>query len=687
MLKLKLILILLFYFSDPVFNQGQIERKDIEISFEGDAQIEVGSHYLGTEFHHSFPLPQRISFYYPAANSIDLSTDYWKRDSTFIMSVGLKEGNNIEWLGREPFQFKLTPYSVNFTKIDSAKHINLSYEYCRSKPAMVLTIEIRNLSKNSKEYLLFTSLETSLKTSHSYKLKNEAWTEYDTASKTLFTNFDDPETRHASVFVSNAGKEPLSYSGKSKLKSINGDFDFSLDNEVIPETEKNIPAAGFIYKKTLGPNEKLKVIKIIGSCRKEENKSLVKYLTENYQQEIIDQEVYVLREINKNNFTTGDSIIDKSIAWAKAVLTVNQHYIDGTVQPMPCPAEYNFYFTHDVLLTDLAVVNLDLNRVRKDLSFIIGHADSNKIIPHAYYWKDSSYRTEYATPDNWNHFWFVILSASYLRHSTDTVFLEKLYPYIEKSIEQTLQNEKDGLMWAYRPDWWDIGKNYGPRSYMTILAVKALNDYLYISETLNENKSALKKYKSLADRMKKNLNEKLWSSEKKFLMNYFGDGSEDSHYYMGSLLAVYFDLLDSLKARQQMTAAEKFLFDEKIGIYTVYPMDFHELIKFWNFAGNEAGDKFKYINGGIWPHANAWFILSLLKTGEKEKAVKYLKKWMTIDGIIDSPNGQPAMYEYRNSNFNNSKEYGKIDKPQFMWAAGWYLYCVYEIYGKPEAEK
>ena len=43
---------------------------------------------------------------------------------------------------------------------------------------------------------------------------------------------------------------------------------------------------------------------------------------------------------------------------------------------------------------------------------------------------------------------------------------------------------------------------------------------------------------------------------------------------------------------------------------------------------------------------------------------------MTLDGIINSPNGQPAMYEYRDSNFNNPKEYGKIDKPQFMWAAG-----------------
>jgi hypothetical protein len=40
-------------------------------------QVEVGGRYVGAEFHESRPIPSRISFYYPVANSIDLSTDYW----------------------------------------------------------------------------------------------------------------------------------------------------------------------------------------------------------------------------------------------------------------------------------------------------------------------------------------------------------------------------------------------------------------------------------------------------------------------------------------------------------------------------------------------------------------------------------------------------------------------------------
>ena len=55
-------------------------------------QIEIGSRYVGVEIHKSFPLLNRISFYYPVANSIDVSTDYWTREKFRIMSLGLKVG-------------------------------------------------------------------------------------------------------------------------------------------------------------------------------------------------------------------------------------------------------------------------------------------------------------------------------------------------------------------------------------------------------------------------------------------------------------------------------------------------------------------------------------------------------------------------------------------------------------------
>ena len=59
---------------------------------------------------------------------------------------------------------------------------------------------------------------------------------------------------------------------------------------------------------------------------------------------------------------------------------------------------------------------------------------------------------------------------------------------------------------------------------------------------------------------------------------------------------------------------------------------------------------------------------------------------MTLSGVINSPNGQPALYEYRISDKNDPALYGKIDKPQFLWAGGWYFYTLYNLFGLRENE-
>ena len=78
-----------------------------------------------------------------------------------------------------------------------------------------------------------------------------------------------------------------------------------------------------------------------------------------------DLPVSLKKVFGETKLTSGDSIIDQSVFWAKAILEANAHYLDGEIVPMPCPAEYNFYFTHDVLKTDLAAVNFDTERVTK----------------------------------------------------------------------------------------------------------------------------------------------------------------------------------------------------------------------------------------------------------------------------------------------------------------------------------
>lgn len=686
-------LFICFFILLATYCSSDTNKETLTVNFNRDAIIEVGSHFTGIEMHHSSPLLQRISFYYPVANSIDLSTDYWKRDTSFISSLGLKIGNGEkEWLGKDNNSFDINPFSIVFYDKNDQRDIKITYKFFNNKPAFAVFYEIKNNSSSSESFEFETHLSTVLRTCHSFTKKDKAWSEFNPFAYSLFTNFEDIALQNAQVFIANAGESPVAFNGKVPFDKYYFNDDqwcvvSSPGNEfTISKDEMSEPAVHYKYKKTLNPSGSMNVVQIIGSCRQDEGKELVKYLIENYETEIEEFENNVLKYVYEDAlFKTGDTAIDHSVNWAKAILAVNQHYLDGEIVPMPCPAEYNFYFSHDALVTDLAAVYFDLPRVKRDLDYIIRHADSENVIPHAYYWRDSTYLTEFANSDNWNNFWIILVSASYLRHSGDMEFLEYLYPFLSKSVETMLKTKgDDDLIWSYQPDWWDIGRNYGPHSYMTILAIKSLRDYNFISSMLGKNRDELVKYEELADRMQNQLTAKLWDENQKYLINYYEPGKIDTHYYTGSLLAAHFNLLDNEKKYELVKSAGEILLDEKVGIYNVYPMDFHELREYLNFSGNEAGDQFYYFNGGIWPQGNAWYALSLIADNQKNEAANFIKNVMTIDGLMKLPKGQPAMYEVRNGNFNNPEIYGTVDKPQFMWAAAWYLYCLYNLHGISE---
>ena len=372
----------------------QLNDSLISVKFSGDAKVEVGSPFAGIEFHHSSLVPQRISFYYPVANSIDLSTDYWKRDTTFISSLGLKINNgDFHEIGKEPFLLEMTPYYASFKKKYTGYQIKVSYNFSSNQSAVVVTYVVTNTTNQTNTYEFETKNYLTLRTCHTYNFIDKIRPEFIKDKSTLIVDYDDIGAGHAQIFIENAGIKPDKYELSEETNTIH------IDNRII----KN-PYIKFSYKNELVPNEKMVIVQIIGSAKRGEGEKVADYMRGNYEMEIRDYSNSILnKSINKEGIKLNDPIMDHSVLWAKAILAVNAQYIDGSFEPMPCPAEYNFFFTHDVLLTDLAAVNYDLKRVRNDLSFIINHADKNKVIPHAYYWKDSTYKTEYAGTDNWNN--------------------------------------------------------------------------------------------------------------------------------------------------------------------------------------------------------------------------------------------------------------------------------------------
>jgi len=679
----------------PANGQTQ-ESSELAYMFDkGYGQVEVGGPYVGMEFHDSRPLPSRISFYYPVANSIDLSTDYWKRGDSHPMAIGVRYGvGKKRLLGLESWEYTLSPHTVTFHREERSVAYSIRYEFCFNEPAAVMTMILRNISDNQLPIELYTHLRLMLRTCQTFARKDLPITEYDGTTGALGAHFDDPETDSATVFVLNSGER---YSGWTATAGKVGATDSGTTGwlhtdpfskpEHMPRTGRRRAVAAFKYAKHVDPGDSLVVVQIIGSSRRSEWKYIAGKLAISWKDEVAAYDRFIRsKAYDEAAFYTGDSLLDRSAVWARALIAANAHYLSGSVVPMPCPAEYNFFFTHDLLLTNLGAVNFDLSRVKRDLLYVASHARDN-IIPHAYYWKDDGFKTEYCTPDNWNHLWFILVTGSYLRHAMDDSTGEVLFPLVCKSVEEVLkQKETDNLMHGFRPDWWDIGHVEGPRAYLTILTIRALREYAFISAVLGHSSSLLSEYERLADSMQTALTNQLWNNESKYLMDKNGV-LPDQHYYMGPLLAPTFGVLDSKKSRELVATAGRELLDGRIGIRTTMPPDFHtkSSIGFYKFAGDEAGQPYYYINGGVWPHNNAWYALALKSVGMVDEAADFVKRTMTLDGIANSPMGIPAMYEYRFSD-SASADFGKIDKPSFLWAGGFYLYTLYHLFGVEENE-
>ena len=124
--------------------------------------------------------------------------------------------------------------------------------------------------------------------------------------------------------------------------------------------------------------------------------------------------------------------------------------------------------------------------------------------------------------------------------------------------------------------------------------------------------------------MEKQVVNKFWDDKKKYLMNYLNDGSEDPHYYVGSLMAVNYNMLDKKHTNELLQTAKNVLLDKKLGIYTAFPMDFTKYEKILGFS-DEVGMPYYYFNGGIWPQDNAWYALAL----NKERRVNR-KHWILL---------------------------------------------------------
>ena len=635
-----------------------------------DALVEVGGPFAGAEFHHGRPVPTRISFYSPIANSIDLSTDYWKRWESIPLRLFVAIDGVVDTLDTHPMNVRWAPHTAIYDGETNGVPLRVTWRFGERLPIAMLELEVGDTSTEADISVSF-ALWPLLRTCQTW-----AWVEsqspvYQESGSSAFANSPRIDTDSAAVVVVGLGTAPDGWGSNVDVGPV-----------VLPADAPGGAGEPFTFHWSAKGN--LKIIQAIGSCRINEVDSVIEQIQESGEADVKAFEARVASSAGTGDWEglDDDSLLE-TLLWSWDMVAANRHFLNGRLMPMPCPAQYNFFFTHDALQTGLGVTIANPDLVTEDLQTILSQVQSDSILPHAYYWRDKEYQTEFCNAGNWNHLWFLLTTGAWLRHGGNIAVAQQLMPVLEKSTSMILTNlGEDGLMHAGSPDWWDIGDLPGRRSYLTALAARALGEYAEVARRCGREDAVHPNLFEIRDRLIEGLNRELWRDDAGFLMNTIGD-EWDMHYYAGSLVAGMYGQLDPSHAAAQVATAERELLDPNIGVRIVMPADFDQLIDKYHFHGMEMGAPYTYINGGIWPQGNAWYLLSLLQAQRPDQALDALRKYLTLRGIADSPGGQPSLYEYRFSK-PGSEEYGRVDKPTFLWAGGWFINCLYQLAGVHE---
>ena len=616
-------------------------------------QIEVGSQYAGLAFHAGSALPSRMSFFYPVANSIDNSTNYWTRHTSRLINIQLACKNNSRTVGYEPHLAEYTPYCFRAKRCYDDYEIHYEYSFGNSLPVVTLAITLTNTSSVADEYALDIAPELAMHCCHSYD-------------------------RFQPEYLSSAEHSLIAhYPHKIELGNCALFFVDCSSSASYIDTSESAPTLH--YQFALGARQAITLVLAIGCCRHEDTTSITQRVFTNWRSDTVQNATRVADYISNNgSLRTRCPALNETAAWAKAVHASLLHYFNGRVLAMPCPAEYNFFFTHDFLVHGLGWGFLDINYLKNGYQFLISLNNGDDVLSHACYWKDSDYFSEPCPPTDWNNLWLIISIASYYKHSGDDETVLKLLPTMLTGLGRMLEHCHNGLMYAYFPDWWDFGTNYGPRSYMSILTYRAIQSILFLALRL-DLPLEVEKLHMTAEQIYRALNKDLWSTDQDYLLNRLSNGELDKHYYSGALLAPYFGLLSSARADKLLDSARNNALDSNCGVRNVSPADFSALEAEYGFKPGEQGADGYYINGGVWSQCNAWYALSLISQNRVEEAYEIVVKHLTLDGIKSSLGGQPSFYEARITAPDSN--YGAIDKPTFLWHSGWFMLTLYELLG------
>jgi glycogen debranching enzyme len=287
--------------------------------------------------------------------------------------------------------------------------------------------------------------------------------------------------------------------------------------------------------------------------------------------------------------------------------------------------------------------------------------------------------------------WWIIGIYQYFISTMDKKFLNEFWPSIKKAILNIKYQvmDKSGLIDSPEAsDWMDssIGRR-GKVFYNNCLYFKALECVNQLSKISGE-----RKFENLED-LKKRINLLFWPQEegKKILYTWNPKFFEEAinpwreHYVnylsfeycenrcdvFASLLAVLFKIADETKKEKILNYLEKKHISSPYPIKVINPpvfypnptwnpkVDLYREEEYWNLP-------YRYHNAGIWPFVGGFYILTLIRDGQKRKAGEELEKLATANKL-----GKKGEWEF------NEWLHGKNGKPMGAilqsWSAAGYV--------------
>ena len=259
----------------------------------------------------------------------------------------------------------------------------------------------------------------------------------------------------------------------------------------------------------------------------------------------------------------------------------------------------------------------------REILLTFKHYCSNGIVPNRF--PDAAgekpiYNTVDAT------LWYFNAVLQYLKYTGDFTFVQQklwtiLQSVISHHIQGTINNirlDNDGLvMHGPQLTWMDAMTNNNPvtpRDGKAVEIQALWYNALKAMELLAirfEYRDLAEKYRDIAERAKKNFNEKFWNAQKHCLFDVINDEFKDASLRPNQIIAVSLDfsMLDKTKQAEVVSTVHKKLW-ATYGLKTLSEDD----PKYrGRYSGNWAERDYAYHNGTVWPWLIGPFVTAFLE--------------------------------------------------------------------------